>query len=672
MSAVQPTLAPPRGAAHGRRVARPKRVQRRGTLLGLHSGQIVAAELAAALLLAGAVAGYVWLAAAVPVAVALCLLAFGRLRRRWVYEWLGLHSRYLSRRHSLGPGGRDAALLGLVRPTAEVGSIEVDGASVGVIGDPYGLTAVFELGDPAAVLVEAQRLAPTPAAMLPPPSPDQPAIRLQLLVAGVAAPAPGAGAATPASSYRQLTEGRILSQQRAFLAVQVRRIGDFGEPELRRALASAVRRVRRRLGRDGLPGRPLGADGTLRVLGELAHHDGHQPVHEHWSTLELGGLRQACLRLRRWPDVRNELGRTLLTRLLMLPGCMVTVSIATEHGPTGSAGPTGPAGSAGPAGPAGPAGNGARAGSGGTIVGNGPGDLLVELVIRLAAPDDQSLAAATGALRRLLSSAGAAALRLDGTQLAGLAATLPLGGAAEPGAAGLAGVLRPGSAPSLVGDAGLQASPQALAAVEPPVGDAGLMLGVNRHSDPVTVRLFRGEPTRAALFGGLATAQLVVLRTLALGAQVVVQTGRPYVWEPLLRGTGARPDTLVLMPPGRPVELRPATPLRPQLVVVDVGPVGASGVPVMEGPWRSTLLVRDELTPADLDALGRADLVLLQPMRPEEAALAGQALALGEAAQWLTRIRSDMVGVVAGRRALRWTLLSVTPVEQQLIGAASR
>src|SRR6266511_1342138 len=126
------------------------------------------------------------------------------------------------------------------------------------------------------------------------------------------------------------------------------------------------------------------------------------------------------------------------------------------------------------------------------------------------------------------------------------------------------------------------------------------------------------------------------------------------------------------MPPGRPVELRPATPLRPQLVVVDVGPVGASGVPVMEGPWRSTLLVRDELTPADLDALGRADLVLLQPMRPEEAALAGQALALGEAAQWLTRIRSDMVGVVAGRRALRWTLLSVTPVEQQLIGAASR
>jgi hypothetical protein len=262
--------------------------------------------------------------------------------------------------------------------------------------------------------------------------------------------------------------------------------------------------------------------------------------------------------------------------------------------------------------------------------------------------------------------------RLDGTQLAGLAATLPLGGAAEPGAAGLSGVLHPGSAPSLVGDAGLRANPQALAAMQPPAGDAGLMLGLNRHADPVTVRLFRGEPTRAALFGGLPAAQLVVLRALALGAQVFVQSGRPYAWEALLRGAAVRADALVLTPPGRPVELPPATPLRPQLVVVDVGPVGASGVPVLEGPWRSTLLVRDELAPGDLDALSRADLVLLQPLRDEEAVLAGQALTLGEAAQWLTRIRPDMIGVVAGRRALRWTLLSLTPIEQQLIGAPAR
>jgi hypothetical protein len=31
-----------------------------------------------------------------------------------------------------------------------------------------------------------------------------------------------------------------------------------------------------------------------------------------------------------------------------------------------------------------------------------------------------------------------------------------------------------------------------------------------------------------------------------------------------------------------------------------------------------------------------------------------------------------MVGIVAARRTLRWTLLSATPIEQQLIGTISR
>src|SRR3712207_7540932 len=41
-----------------------------------------------------------------------------------------------------------------------------------------------------------------------------------------------------------------------------------------------------------------------------------------------------------------------------------------------------------------------------------------------------------------------------------------------------------------------------------------------------------------------------------------------------------------------------------------------------------------------------ADLLLLQPLRPDEATLAATALGLGDAAQWLTRIRPDMIGVI--------------------------
>ena len=82
-------------------------------------------------------------------------------------------------------------------------------------------------------------------------------------------------------------------------------------------------------------------------------------------------------------------------------------------------------------------------------------------------------------------------------------------------------------------------------------------------------------------------------------------------------------------------------------------------------------MVRDEFSPADVDVASRADLLLLQPLRPDEAALVGAALGLGDAAEWLTRIRADMVGVV-NRRAVRWAVLSPTPIEAQLIGPPVR
>jgi hypothetical protein len=156
---------------------------------------------------------------------------------------------------------------------------------------------------------------------------------------------------------------------------------------------------------------------------------------------------------------------------------------------------------------------------------------------------------------------------------------------------------------------------------------------------------------------------------MALGARVVVQTARPYVWEPFVRGVSTPGETIAVIPPGRPVNTAPAAPLFPLLVVVDVGPVGPDGLP--GGGWQASLVVRDELTPIDTDTLGRVDLVVLQPLRPDEAALAGATLGLGEAAGWLTRIRPDMVGVV-NRRAVRWALLSPTPIERQLIGPPAR
>ena len=106
-----------------------------------------------------------------------------------------------------------------------------------------------------------------------------------------------------------------------------------------------------------------------------------------------------------------------------------------------------------------------------------------------------------------------------------------------------------------------------------PIGTSGLMLGRNRHGNPVVIRLFRPEHTRVLLVGGVRGAQLLVLRAMALGARVVVQTARPRVWEPFVRGAAVPGESIAVVPPGRVVEIAPGSALHPLLVVVDVGPV---------------------------------------------------------------------------------------------------
>ncbi|HYN94110.1 MAG TPA: type VII secretion protein EccE [Pilimelia sp.] len=582
---------------------------------GVRAGQIVAVQVAAALLIAASGAGYLAIALAALAASVLVMLAWVPMRQRWLYQWLSVALRYLTRRRALPAGADAAAFVDLVAPGGRVEAADVAGDAAAVLSDGYGLTAVLELGDPVGLLAETVQALPSPAELLPAAGPEAPRVRIQLVVTGVPAPVARAGAATSATSYRQLTEGRLLGQQRALLAVRIVRDQGWGDEDLRRALSGVVRKVRRRLG--GVPSRPLGETALLRAIVDLAHHDGAQPVREAWAGVHAGGLAQVGFRLRRRPDARSEVARHLVSRLLSLPAAATTVAV--------TAGP--------------------RAGQ----------DATADIVVRVAVASPAALTACVQALGRLAALEAASVRRLDGEHLDGLAATLPLGGADLTPAPGTPRPRTPGLA--------------ALEGLDLPVGAAGLMIGTNRHGTPLLARLFRAEPTRAMLVGGVRGAQLIVLRAMALGARVVVQTARPQAWEPFVRGVSTPGETIAVIPPGRPVTAPAGTPLYPLLVVVDVGPVAADGL--AGGGWQATLVVRDDLGPVDVDALARADLVVLQPLRPNEAALAGVTLGLGDAAGWLTRIRPDMVGVV-NRRAVRWALLSPTPIEQQLIGPPGR
>ncbi|MFI7511665.1 type VII secretion protein EccE [Micromonospora aurantiaca] len=573
----------------------------------LRAGQIVATQVAAAVLVAAAGRGVVPTAVALLSAALLLPAAWVRVRGRWLHEWLVTAAAYVTRRRALPPAADPAALLGLLRPGSVVGATEASGGAA-VLHDAAGLTALLELGDPDDLLGDHAHELPTPFDLLPPAGPDAPAIRLQLVFSSSPAPVPAVAGGPAGTSYRQLTDGRVAARARVVLAVQVLRADGWPDEDLLRALSGTLRRLVRRLG--PLTARPLGGDAALRVIAELAHHEPGAPVRETWPLLTVGGLTQATWRLRRWPDPRGEAARGLVGRLLALPATATTVAL--------TAGPR-----------------------------TGTAPVPAELAVRVAAGSAAGLSTAERTLRRIAGDVGGELRRLDGEHLAGLAATLPLavtGGAASPA----------GSPPPVL---------------DLPSATAGLMVGANRHGAALTVRLFRPATTRVLLVGGVPAAQLLVLRALALGARVVVQTGRPRFWEPFVRGVGTVGGGVPLLPPGRPAGGAPGSPLHPLLVVVDAGPVPPEAGPA--AAWQSVLVVRDELTSADTPALARADLAILQPLDPDEAALAGAALGLGGSAEWLTRIRDDMVAVV-NRRALRWALLSPTPVESQLVGRPAR
>ncbi|MFI5494324.1 type VII secretion protein EccE [Actinoplanes sp. NPDC051859] len=509
------------------------------------------------------------------------------------------------------------ALLEFVAPGAAVEQVSLAGDPAAVIVDGQGRTAILELGDPAGLLAEEPGAVPSLAGLLPPAGTEHPPCRLQLVLTGAPAPALRAGNGTPANSYRQLTEGRLLGHSRAFLAVRVLNAEGWSEDDLRVALSSLVRKLLRRLA--PTPARPLGEAAALRVIAELAHDNGEGSTQESWPGLHLGGLAQATFRLRRWPDLRVEPAQRIVSRMLTLPAAATTVALgAGPHSPLGT-------------------------------------DTAVDLTIRLAAPDSATLGTASQALRKILAAERATAQRLDGEHLGGLAATLPL---ALPVAPLIPGRHTPDGNPAAAVE-NLQLS----------VGTAGLMVGANRHGDPVIARLFRPEQTRSLLIGGIRCAQLVALRAMALGARIVVQTSRPQAWEPFVRGAAVPGEAIAVIPPGRAVDIPPGSALHPLLLVLDIGPVGPDGS--SGSGWQTTLVVRDGFSPADADFATRADLLLVQPLRSAEAELLGATLGLGETASWLTQIRADMVGVI-NRRAVRWAALSATPIETQLIGPPSR
>src|SRR5690606_20155958 len=85
-----------------------------------------------------------------------------------------------------------------------------------------------------------------------------------------------------------------------------------------------------------------------------------------------------------------------------------------------------------------------------------------------------------------------------------------------------------------------------LPALALPVGDDGVVIGMDSERNPAVLGLFRPEAFDVAFVGGAYVVQIIALRAAAIGARVAIESGRPQLWAAMAQAaSGAQPCVTV-------------------------------------------------------------------------------------------------------------------------------
>lgn len=218
-------------------------------------------------------------------------------------------------------------------------------------------------------------------------------------------------------------------------------------------------------------------------------------------------------------------------------------------------------------------------------------------------------------------------------------------------------------------------SPAMLDAVSPSGDRGGMVLGSGLQGEPLTMSALRPAPTRIVVVGGLYLARQVALRAMAVGAWVVIATGRPAAWQALQKAAGTGPDgrpaPIVQIRRLSPVELPRPSEDGPLLVVHDGGPTPQELFPP-RSPWQTTVYVLPYMHPQAGATANAADLVLLQRLPVGQAQLAARIWRLPPPmVHQLTTLADEQV-VALGRNLWKPFRLVTTAREQQILGPVRR
>ncbi|MFI1682369.1 hypothetical protein [Streptomyces sp. NPDC020607] len=203
-----------------------------------------------------------------------------------------------------------------------------------------------------------------------------------------------------------------------------------------------------------------------------------------------------------------------------------------------------------------------------------------------------------------------------------------------------------------------------------PIGDDGVVIGVDAESRPAVLGVNRPTPYDMVFIGGLWTAQVIALRAAATGARVAVETGRAGAWAQLVQALGVGQSGMAVHDVGR-VPPQGASAGSPVLVVRDCGMRPPRGR-VASAPWQSVLTVLPYLSPVAPRLVRQARLVGVQRVSPDEAAQIGRHLGLPGADVESLPTLADGVTLWCADRDRQYVMTQATDAETGLLGTARR
>lgn len=203
-----------------------------------------------------------------------------------------------------------------------------------------------------------------------------------------------------------------------------------------------------------------------------------------------------------------------------------------------------------------------------------------------------------------------------------------------------------------------------------PVGDDGVVVGVDAQGQPAVLGVNRPTPFDILFIGGLWTAQVLALRAAATGARVAVETGRPGHWAQVVQAVGGGQSGMTVHDVGQ-VPPQGASAMGPVLVIRDCGMRPPRGR-VTSGPWQSVLTLLPYLSPVAPRLMRQARLVGVQRVSPDEAVEIGRATRLPRAEYEALPTLADGVTLWCTERDRQYVMTQPTDTEINLLGTPRR